>query len=34
MKRRPIVRKTVKSALISKAAQRLGRRAVKEIKKR
>ena len=33
MKRRPIVRKTVKSALISKAAQRLGRRAVKELKK-
>jgi hypothetical protein len=33
MKRRPIVRKAVKSALISKAAQRLGRRAVKELKK-
>jgi len=33
MQRRPIIRKTVKTALIAKAAMRLGKRAVKELKK-
>jgi hypothetical protein len=33
MKRRPIIRKAVKTALITKAAERLGRRAVKQLKK-
>jgi hypothetical protein len=33
MKRRPVIRKAVKTALISKAAERLSRRAVKQLKK-
>jgi hypothetical protein len=32
MKRRPVIRKAVKTALITKAAERLGRRAVKQLK--
>jgi len=33
MRRRPIIRKAVKAALIAKAAQRLGRRAEKHLKR-
>jgi hypothetical protein len=33
MRRRPIIRKAVKTALIAKAVQRLGRRAEKQLKK-
>jgi len=33
MRRRPIVRKAVKTALIAKAAQRLGRRAEQHLRK-
>ena len=33
MKRRPVIRKAVKTALITKSAERLGRRAVKQLKK-
>lgn len=33
MKRRPIIRKSVKTALITKAAERLGKRAVKQVLK-
>jgi hypothetical protein len=33
MQRRPIIRKSVKVALITKAAERLGKRALKELKK-
>jgi hypothetical protein len=33
MKRRPVIRKAVKTVLITKAAERLGRRAVKQLKK-
>jgi hypothetical protein len=34
MRRRPVIRKTVKTALIAKAAERLGRRAAKHLSKR
>lgn len=33
MRRRPIIRKAVKTALIAKAAQRLGRRAEEYLKR-
>jgi hypothetical protein len=33
MERRPITRKSVKTAIIAKAAERLARRAVKQLKK-
>jgi hypothetical protein len=33
MRRRPIIRKAVKTALIAKAAQRLGHRAVQHFRK-
>jgi hypothetical protein len=33
MKRRPIIRKAVKTALIAKSAERLGKRVVKHLKK-
>jgi hypothetical protein len=33
MRRRPVIRKAVKTALITKAAERLGRRAVKHLSK-
>jgi hypothetical protein len=34
MQKRPIIRKAVKTALITKAAERLGKRAVKHIIKK
>jgi hypothetical protein len=34
MRRRPILRRAVKTALIAKAAQRLGRRAEQHLSKR
>jgi len=34
MERRPIIRKTVKTAIIAKAAERLARRAVKQVVKK
>ena len=34
MRRRPVIRKAIKSALIAKAASRLGHRAAKHLEKK